>query len=119
MSKKNLALLLLGNTVLFIGVYFLLVQLDFWLITPIYIAIGTVLAVIFIVYNRGFYAKNAKLEELPNTMTHKEKLAYIQDGKDRLARTRWMITLLLPIVLAIAADIVYLYIFPYLKEILL
>ena len=119
MSKKNLAFLLLGNTLLLVGLYFLLIQLDVWFITYIYVAIAAVLAAVFIVYNRGFYAKNTKPEELPNTMTQKEKLAYIQAGKDRLDRTRWMITILLPVILSIAADIVWLYIVPYLKEIFL
>ena len=48
-------------------------------------------------------------------MTHKEKLDYIQNAKDRLERSRWMLTVILPIVLAIAFDLVYLFILPYFK----
>lgn len=116
MSKKATALLLLLNTALGIALYFILIHLGVWFMPPIYLAVGAVFALIFIVYNRGFYAKNAKPEELPNTMTKQEKLAYIQDGKDRLKRSRWMLTVILPIVLTIAVDLIYLYIFPYVKE---
>ena len=54
MSKKNLALLLIGNSVLLIGLYFLLVWMEFDLVTPIYLGIGTVMGLWFIIYNRGF-----------------------------------------------------------------
>ena len=116
MSKKATALLLLFNTALFIALYFVLIDLGVWFMPPIYLAIGAVFAVVFIVYNRGFYAKNATVEELPNTMTREEKLSYIQDGKNRLNRSRWMLTVLIPLILAVAADLAYLYIFPYLQE---
>ena len=117
MSKKTIALLLLFNTALAIALYFLLIHLGVWFMPPIYLAVGAIFAMIFIVYNRGFYAKNAKPEELPNTMTKAEKQAYIQEGRDRLNRSRWMLTVILPIVLTIACDLIYLYIFPYVKEI--
>ena len=119
MSKKSTALLLLLNTALAIALYFILIYLGIWFMPPIYLAVGAVFALVFIIYNRGFYAKNAKPEELPNTMTKEEKLAYIQDGKDRLNRSRWMLTVILPIVLTLACDLIYLYIFPYVKEIFL
>ena len=117
MSKKNLALLLIGNSVLLIGLYFLLLWLDLWFITYVYVALGTAMTLWFIIYNRGFYAKNATPDQLPSTMTKQEKLDYIQNGKELLKKSRWMLTVILPIVLAIALDLVYLFIFPYLKEI--
>ena len=115
-SKKKIALLLLSNSVLIIGLYFALVALDLWFVTPLYVAVASVLGVAFIVYNRGFAAKNATPEQLPNTMTLQEKQAFIQDGKDRLDRSRWMLTLILPMILAIAFDLTYLFIFPYFQE---
>lgn len=116
MRKKTLALLLLLNTAVIVALYFLLAHLGVWFITPIYLCIGAILGLVFIIYNRGFAAKNAKPEELPNTMTREDKLAYIQEGKDRLNRSRWMLTLILPIMAAIIFDTLYLYLLPYLKE---
>lgn len=115
-SKKKLALLLLGNAAVFITLYFVCVMLEWIYITAIYVAVATVLAVIFIVYNRGFAAKNATPDQLPDTMTLAEKKAFIQEGHDRLERSRWMLTVLIPLILAIAADLAYLYIFPYIQE---
>ena len=116
-SKKTLILLLLGNSVLFIGLYFLLVSFEILSVTPIYVALATLLGFAFIIYNRGFAAKNATPDQLPDTMTAEEKLAFIQEGKNRLARSRWMLTLILPMILAIAIDLTSLFILPYLQEI--
>ena len=116
-TKKKHALLLLGNSVLLIGLYFALVALDVWFVTPIYTALAAAFGFAFIIYNRGFAAKNATPDRLPNTMTKQEKLAYIEEGKERLARSRWMLTVILPIILAIAIDLTVLFILPYLQEI--
>ena len=118
MSKRTLALLLLLNTAVIVPLYFLLASLGVWFITPIYLGAATVLGLIFIVYNRGFAARNAKPEELPSTMSREEKLAYIQEGKELLNRSRWMLTLILPFVAALIFDMLYLYLLPYLKEML-
>ena len=115
-SKKKNAWLLLLNSAVFIAIYFLCVSLEWIYITPVYIGIATALGVVFIVYNRGFAAKNATPEQLPSTMSLAEKEAFIQDGKDRLERSRWMLTFIIPIILAVAIDLTYLYIFPYLQE---
>ena len=117
-SKKTLVLLLLGNSAFLISLYFLLVSFEILTVTPIYVALAAVLGFAFIIYNRGFAAKNATPDQLPDTMTEEEKLAFIQEGKDRLARSRWMLTLIFPLILAIAIDLAGLFILPYLKELL-
>ena len=115
MNRKKLALLLVGNTVALVTLYFVLTNLGAWYITPIYLALAAVIGIGFVVYNRGFVAKNATPDDLPNTMTREEKRAFLQDGKERLARSRWVITLLFPLVAAILLDMLYLYIYPYLE----
>ena len=50
-------------------------------------------------------------------MTLAEKRAFIKEGEERLARSRWMLTYIIPLVIAIAADLTYLFIFPYFEAV--
>ena len=115
MNRKKLALLLLCNTVLLVALYFVLVELGAWYVTPIYLALATVLGIVFIVYNRGITGRNTTPEMLPDTMTRDEKLAFIKESKERMNRSRWMLTLIVPLVAALLLDILYLFIFPYVE----
>ena len=118
MSKKKTALLLLCCTVVLTGAYFALVGIGAWFITPIYLGLATVIGLVFICYNRGFYAAKAKPEELPSNMTQEQKLAFIREGKERLDRSRWVIAILFSLIFALACDMIYLYILPYFQEML-
>lgn len=112
-ENKWLALLLVGNSILFSVAYFTLAP--YFPIYIVYLAVGTVMTLIFVIYNRGFVGKNLKSEQLPNTMSLEEKQKFIDDCAARLHRSRWMITIIFPIVLAFALDMMYLFLLPMLE----
>ena len=112
-ENKWLALLLLGNSILFSVAYFALATV--FPIYIVYLAVGAVLTLIFVIYNRGFVGKNLKPEQLPDTITIEEKQKFIDDCTARLHRSRWMITFIFPIVLAFSLDIMYLFLLPMLE----
>ena len=115
-GKKLLAYLLL-NSVILITLYFLVPSLiPFYYMPHIYLLAGALLALYYVIYNRGFVAKNASPDELPAHMTPIQKQAFIEDGQRRFKKSKWVLTLLLPIILTFFADVVYLYLFPYLEE---
>ena len=118
-AKKRLMLMLLANSILILTVYFILNRMQFWPIFFIYMGIAAVLVLIYVIYNRGFVGKNTTPDMLPDTMTLAEKQAFLQDAKNRLHRSRWALTLLIPIVLTFAADFIYIYLFPQLREMFL
>ena len=105
-------LLMLGNSVLLISLYFVAVYLGFDYILPIYSIAGAALGLGFFIYNRGFSGKNVTPEMLPDTMSYVEKCAFIEDSKTRLRKSRWVLTVLFPIILSIAIDMMILYLFP-------
>jgi len=105
-------LLLLINSVVLIALYFVLVHLGFDYILPIYCGIGAILGLSFVIYNRGFAGKGVTAEMLPDTMSYVEKCKFIEDSKTRLRKSRWMLTLIFPIILAIAIDMMILFLFP-------
>ena len=119
-ENKKLMLYLLCNSVLLFAIYFLLaVKFQFLYITYIYLAVGAVGALYFVVYNRGFVGKDITPDMLPDTMSLSEKQRFIEESKARLHKSRWILTILIPIIFTILADIVYVFLFPQLQEIFL
>ena len=112
-ENKLLALILLGNSILFSVAYFVLAA--YFPIYIVYLAVGTVMTFIFVIYNRGFVGKNLKPEQLPDTMTLEEKQKFIDGCAARLHRSRWMLTVIFPIVLAFCLDMMYLFLLPMLE----
>lgn len=115
-KTKLLALLLLVNSVLFSVIYFLIANAGFAYILYVYTAAVAILALAYVIYNRGFSSKNVTPQMLPDTMSDEEKQQFIAEGARRLSASRWVITLLFPLVLAIALDMMYLYLLPMLTE---
>ncbi|MBQ8310511.1 MAG: hypothetical protein IJX80_05805 [Clostridia bacterium] len=111
-DAKALMLLLLVNSILFTALYFVFVHFGFDYILLIYCAVGAMLAVGFVIYNRGFAWKGVTPEMLPDTMSYVEKCQFIEDGKARLRKSRWVLTVIFPIILAVAIDMMILFLFP-------
>ena len=65
----------------------------------------------------GFVGKNLKPEHLPDTMALEEKQKFIDDCAARLHRSRWMITIIFPIILAFCLDMMYIFLLPMLEGI--
>ena len=109
-EARQLMLMLLGSSVLILTVYFVLNSLEFWPIFFIYMGISAVLILIYVIYNKGFVYKDATPEMLPNTMTPEQKETVLGEAKARLRKSRWMLTLIIPFVLAFMLDALYLFI---------
>ena len=110
-GQTRLMLLLVFNTALFIAVYFTLpTLLHFQYLPVIYLAVGGVLMLWFVLYNRGFALRNANPADLPDTMTREEKETRIREAKERFRRSRWVLTIVLPILLTFLFDMLYLFI---------
>ena len=68
----------------------------------------------YVIYNRGFSRKNITVEMLPDTMSEEEKTEYVADAKHRLDRSKWCLTILIPLIFTFFMDIFILFIYePY------
>ena len=114
--SARLAILLLVNSILFSVLYFVIANAGFGYILYVYTALAAIIAFVFVIYNRGFSRKNVTPEMLSDTMSAEEKREFIADGEKRLSASRWLLTFLFPLVLAIALDVMYLYLLPMLTE---
>ena len=58
----------------------------------------------YLIYNRFLYRKNINFEDLPDTMSAEEKHAFIEDGKARLHKSKWVMLIVLPLVITFLVD---------------
>ncbi len=115
-QKKLLILLLL--TVFLCPAYFVCQHYEIP-VHYLYIAAGAVLGLGYVIYNKGFSGKGVTPEMLPDTMSPEEKQAFINDSIRRQKTSEWVLLLLIPILVTLAADMIYLFIFPTLEGLFL
>ena len=110
---------LVGNTVIFFAVYRLALQTKaFPWVLGLYLTLAAVLTVAYVVYNRGFSRRGVTAEMLPDTMSAQEKCEFIADGEQRMKKSKWMLTILFPLLVTFGFDIMELFVVDYLKAIL-
>ena len=119
-NAKKLLIRLMLNMLIIVPLYFIIAtKTHFAYIHYVYLAAGAALAFYYVVYNRGFIGKNATPESLPDSMSAAEKQAFLEDCRMRLEKSKWVLTVLIPIVLTFLADAAILYIVPALEASLL
>ena len=120
-ENKNLRYLLFLalNTILFFGVYRVLLHYAelandavysfYIMVLYMVLLVGFVLA--YLIYNRFLYRKNLTPDDLPDTMSAEEKQAFLEDGKKRLEKSKWMMLFIFPLALVLLLDAADLFIF--------
>ena len=116
MNKSGkLVLLLLANLVACFVLFFVGAELNFKITFIVYMVVFAAFMFAYVIYNRGFSRRNLTTDMLPDTWSYKEKLDFIEDGQARLERSKWMLTVILPILFAFAFDMLYLFVLPTLE----
>lgn len=112
-------LVLALNTVLLFALYRVLLHyadlaenaLYSFVIMLIYMALLVGFVLGYLIYNRFLYRKNLTVEDLPDTMSDEEKQAFVEDGKRRLEKSKWMMLFIFPLALVLLFDAAELFIF--------
>lgn len=103
-------LLLIFNTVWLAVLYFVLPPvLQFAYLPLVYLAVGSALTLWFVIYNKGFTHRRIKPENLPLGLSKEEKEAWNEEGERLFRRSRWALTVIVPILLIFLADLIYLF----------
>ena len=109
-ENKKLAICLLINTAVLIALYYAIPAWTHFMYLPhIYLVAGTGLGLYYVIYNRGFVGKNATPDSLPNTMSPVQKQQYIEESRERMQKSKWALTILLPIIVTILIDMLYVF----------
>jgi len=111
-KKWGLMGILLLMCVVVYGLYRFLLNV-FYIYTLIaYMVIFTALLLSYLIYNRGMSRRGITVDMLPNDWSAEEKQRFVQDGKDRIHRSRWMLLLIVAFLFTFAADFIELYFLP-------
>ena len=113
-ENKNLRylLILILNTSLFFALYRVLLYyaeraedaIYSFCVMILYMALLLGFFLAYLIYNRFLYRKGLTAEDLPDTMTPEEKQAFLEDGKQRLKKSKWMMLIILPLVITFLVD---------------
>lgn len=122
-EKKKLILSITGCSILTTIIYFgvayginlgfisLFLPVVYWIAFAVFI-------LVFIIYNRAFTRKNLTVDMLPAEWSKEKKESYIADGKNRLEKSKWMISVIIPIAAPIALDLLYNFTLPTIQNLL-
>lgn len=118
-NAKKLLLMLLINSAVIISLYFFIAaNVEFPYLHYIYLLAGGALGIYYVIYNRGFIGKNLTPEDMPNDMSAADKQRFIEDCALRMKKSAWMLTVIVPIVLTFAIDVILLYLLPSFRQVL-
>ena len=119
-QDKLLFWLVLGCSAVSTLIYFTLVELSKHMeslitaqvmgigVMVFYAVAGAAFLFTYIIYNRGFTRDNITPEMLPDTMSEQQKAEFIQSGKDRKRKSKWMIIVIFALFLPLAVDFIVL-----------
>ena len=129
---KALAISLAINSALLLFIYFGTMSLDVvvfkaGVLAPYPIFIGQIVyyaywlvfggfLIGYIAYNRAFSRKNLTADMLPDDWSVEKKNEYINDGIRRAESSKWMLSVIIPLLVTIAADAIYLFTWPMIEN---
>lgn len=118
-QAKRKAALITANTIILTFIYFGAMCIDqpilSVVVTAVYWAAFAVLLIAYLIYNRAFSNKNISSDMLPDSWSNEKKEAYIADCKRRTERSKWMLAVIIPIMIPIMLDAIYLFTFEMIK----
>lgn len=113
MSKAAIwrAIAVLAVTLLLLFVYYLCVGFGLGQVAMvIYMVIPAGLLIAYFIYNRGFVYKDVTPDMMQNDWSEEKKQALLDSCRVRAERSKWMLALMIPFVLVLMADALYLYV---------
>ena len=81
-----------------------------------YMAILTVLVLVYIIYNRGFSRKGVTVDMLPDEWSEEKKLEFVENGKVRLERSKWLLVFIISFLFTFIAEALLLFVLPTFKS---
>ena len=72
----------------------------------------------YIIYNRAFSRRDLTPDMLPRDWPIEQRVEYVEDGKRRLKKSQWMLSVIIPLLVPIALDALYLFTLPIIQSIL-
>ena len=119
MEKKDKSLLwrLLGTVLLslvLLGFYYFSLNFSFFPIVMIgYMVSLAALSLIYIIYNRAMSRNGVTEDMLPVEWDIEKKREFIEDGKRRLRRSRWILVAIISFIITFVVEALVLFVAPW------
>lgn len=116
-GKKAIYLIaLIGNFVVFFLLYAVGVNLNALVTFIIYglVTVGFVFS--YLIYNRGLSRLRVTPDMCPPEWPEDKKLEFVADGKRRLERSKWMLTVIIPLIAIYGYEVVDQFVIPTVKS---
>ena len=81
-----------------------------------YMAALTILIFVYIIYNRGFSRKGVTVEMLPEEWSEEKKIEFVENGKLRLKRSKWILVFIIALFFTFIADTFVMYALPEIQK---
>ena len=118
LSKSDLGkmlLLVLVVAVIF-GFYRASLNFSFFkIVLWVYLAALPIFILAYFIYNKGMSAKGVTEDMLPDEWSDEEKIKFIEDGKQRLKKSSWMLMIIVGLLLTFSIDLIELFALPLFK----
>ena len=118
-QKFRYFVLLVVNTVLFFTVYRVLISYGeltdktflAFLSMVLYLTLLLGFTIAYLVYNRFFYRHGLTKDQLSDEWSDEEKEAFLADAAARVQKSKWMLTIIIPLLFTFLIDSLQLFIF--------
>ncbi len=117
-GRVKTLLMLIANTVIMLALYLLFVNINATVTLIVFTVIAAGFSFGYVIYNRGFSRLNVTAEMLPPEWSYEKKCEFIEDGKRRIEKSKWMLTIILPIIVVYAFELFSIYLMPMIENIL-
>lgn len=116
-KKKTVRILITAAlSVLLFAFYRLSLAFDFFpYVMWGYMLATTVLALVYIFYNRGFSRKGITVDMLPDKWSEEKKEEFVNSARKRMNRSRWMLMFIIGFLFTFMFDSIELFVIPYFK----
>lgn len=111
-----LMLLVVVTMVVFAVYRFLIDFYYFEVVLIVYMVTATVLVLTYLIYNRGLSRKGVTEEMLPESWSEERKTEFIENGQQRLKRSRWLLIPIFAFLFTFAVDLLELLVIPLLQD---
>ncbi|MBQ8409319.1 MAG: hypothetical protein IJY39_10710 [Clostridia bacterium] len=133
-ATKTRLYLLIANTLLLLFIYFGAMSVNVTVIPAgvladypillgqivylVYWAAFGILLIAYLLYNRAFRYKGITAEMLPDSWSREKREEFIADVQMRVERSRWMLWVIIPLLVTVAVDAIYLFTWPMIQNLL-
>ena len=113
-KTRQLAISLVINSAILLFVYYGAMAINVPIISMIvtwgYMLVFGGFLIAYIAYNRAFTRKEITAEMLPDNWSDEKKQEYIDSGKIRMEKSRWMLSVIIPFLVTFMVEALYLFV---------